>query len=158
MNPTLKTNRDFESLSIPLEEDEQMELENSLIQNGCREPVIVWNGTILDGHKRYKFCSREKIGYEVKEMDFPSRYDAICWVCRTKLGQFEKNTVVYRYLIGRLFGASKNIFLRLRNCQRQKKDGSLEWKQNLTAGEIAKEYEIDMATVSRYPILMLPFI
>ena len=33
-----------------------MKLEDNLLQDGCREPISLWEGIILDGHHRYEIC------------------------------------------------------------------------------------------------------
>ena len=60
MNNVLLTDRVFLSLSVPLQPEQERELEESLLLDGCREPIITWNGVIIDGHKRYPQI-REKI-------------------------------------------------------------------------------------------------
>ena len=51
MNNVLLTDRVFLSLSVPLQPEQERELEESLLLDGCREPIITWNGVIIDGHK-----------------------------------------------------------------------------------------------------------
>lgn len=52
----LKINKEFEELIPPLTIEEEENLENSLKNEGCRDALVVWNGTIVDGHHRYKIC------------------------------------------------------------------------------------------------------
>ena len=47
MNNTLVADRVFQSLSVPLQPEQEAELEKSLLQEGCKEPVIAWNGVII---------------------------------------------------------------------------------------------------------------
>ena len=46
------------NLMPPLTKEEDALLTNSLLNEGCREPLVVWNGTIVDGHNRYRICWR----------------------------------------------------------------------------------------------------
>ena len=71
---------EFRLLSVPLSLEEENRLENSLLREGCREPIVVWHGCILDGHKRYEICSYEEMDYKTVEMNFVSREDAIIWI------------------------------------------------------------------------------
>ena len=77
MNNVLLTDRVFLSLSVPLQPEQERELEESLLLDGCREPIITWNGVIVDGHKRYHFCSAEGIEDSTEEMNFLSTEEAI---------------------------------------------------------------------------------
>ena len=52
----LKTDRIFEKLTVPYTKDEMEQLEQSILRQGCLEPIATWGGVILDGHKRYRIC------------------------------------------------------------------------------------------------------
>ena len=52
------------------------------------EPVVVWNGVIIDGYKRYRICTAEGIDFEYREMQFPSEEEAVSWVCRKRIPQY----------------------------------------------------------------------
>ena len=58
---TLKIDKDFQDLIRPLFKNEYLQLEANLISDGCREPIAVWNGVIVDGHNRYKICTEHGI-------------------------------------------------------------------------------------------------
>ena len=48
----LKTHPVLSGLIQPLSEKDYEDLELSLIEYGCQDPIIVWNGYILDGFPR----------------------------------------------------------------------------------------------------------
>ena len=50
MKQVLLKDKDFANLSIPATEEKMEQLEHSLIREGCKEPIVAWNGFILDGH------------------------------------------------------------------------------------------------------------
>ena len=110
MKKKLKIEREFSNLSVPITDEEQEKLEMSLLKEGCLEPIIVWQGIIVDGHKRYKFCTFENIEYEVKEMDFATRDEAIIWICRLRIPETKKRSVIRRYLIGKWYKSEMNIY------------------------------------------------
>ena len=49
---TLRIDPIFKNLIRPLHKDEYEQLEDNLIKDGCLDPIIVWEGTIIDGHNR----------------------------------------------------------------------------------------------------------
>ena len=55
---------EFQRITVPLTKDEREAFENSILSEGCLEPISVWNNIIIDGHKRYEFCSFEEIDFE----------------------------------------------------------------------------------------------
>lgn len=74
---------EFQSLIPPLSDDEYDRLEKSLVKNGYqdwREPIITWNGTIIDGHNRYHICDEHGIKFKQMEMEFESREAAKIWI------------------------------------------------------------------------------
>ena len=74
---------EFQSLIPPLSDDEYQRLEKSLVKNGYqdwREPIITWNGTIIDGHNRYNICDEHGIKFRTMEMEFESRDAAKIWI------------------------------------------------------------------------------
>ena len=100
MKQILQTDPVFSNLTIPLSEKELEKLERSLLMEGCLEPVTVWDGVILDGHKRYEFCSYEEIPFEVVEIDFADQKDALIWVCEQRMHDAPKKKLIYKYLVG----------------------------------------------------------
>jgi len=67
---SLKINKNFQNIIPPLSKDEFKELENSIKEEGCRDALIVWKGTIVDGHNRYVICNKHDIGFKVRSKSF----------------------------------------------------------------------------------------
>ena len=78
---------EFESLIPPLTEDEYQRLERSILAEGVRDPIITWNGTIIDGHNRYRICEEHDIKFTTKEKDFESRDAAKIWIIENQFGR-----------------------------------------------------------------------
>jgi hypothetical protein len=102
--------KDFYNLTVPYTEEQQERLEQSILQDGCLEPIITWNGVIIDGHKRYLFCKDEGIDCEVREVFFPSRVKAMAWVCRRRVEGLTPGTPIYKYLHGKWFNCLKPAY------------------------------------------------
>lgn len=83
----LKINEKFANVAPDLSGKEYSLLKASLLKDGCFDPIVVWNGTIVDGHNRYHICRQNKIPFEVKEMNFDSEADAIQWIIQNQLGR-----------------------------------------------------------------------
>ena len=65
----LKIEPKFKNLIRPLQRKEYLQLEQNILSDGCRDPIITWNGVIVDGHNRYEICMRHQIPFAVLEMD-----------------------------------------------------------------------------------------
>ena len=64
----------------PLSESEEMALEQNIIANGCRTPLIAWAGTIIDGHHRYRICHKHNIPFAIEEQTFADLDEAKLWM------------------------------------------------------------------------------
>lgn len=150
MNLSLKVEGTFQRLSIPAKEEQQSLLEKSLRKNGCREPIITWNGMILDGYKRYRYCMEEGIELSVEERDFDSQEEAISWVCRRRIKDCEHHTASYRYLVGKLYYEQKKIYRALRNLPENQRKIKLNPMYNRVSQYLGEELHLNRATVEHY--------
>lgn len=76
----MKINPEFKDLIPPLAEDELSHLEASIINNGCRDPLVVWGGTLVDGHNRHEICTRHNVEFQTTEMSFTDDAEAKVWI------------------------------------------------------------------------------
>lgn len=83
----LKTRKLFADLIPPLTIEERGELENSIMDDGCRDAICVWDGVIVDGHNRYEICKRRKRAFRVKEMSFDNDEAAVAWIIRNQFAR-----------------------------------------------------------------------
>jgi len=83
---------EFKNLIPPLSKDEREQLEQNILScRKCRNAIILWEGTVIDGHNRFEICMKHGIQFEVKEMEFPSRDDAKIWILKEQLGRRNLN-------------------------------------------------------------------
>lgn len=90
----LKIDTEFCGLIPPLSAEERQELERSILDNGYHQhdPIIVWDGTIVDGHNRYEICSGKNedgvmIEFTTAEHDFQDYEEAKRWILRRQLSR-----------------------------------------------------------------------
>ena len=50
----LQIDDEFRDLLSPLTEGEYKDLEQSILDEGCREAIVLWGDIIIDGHNRYR--------------------------------------------------------------------------------------------------------
>ena len=85
----LKIDPEFQNqINPPLfEETHQLEM-NILKEERVLNPIITWNGYIVDGHTRYQILRKYPfIPFEVIEKEFANRYEALAWICKNQLGR-----------------------------------------------------------------------
>lgn len=85
----LKIDPEFENLIPKLTDAEYAQLEKNILADGrVKEPIVVWNGTIIDGHHRYYIVQKHpEIPFEIEERDFANRHEAMAWACANQLGR-----------------------------------------------------------------------
>lgn len=105
----LKIDPEFAGKIPPLTEEEFRQLETNILEDGrILSPLIVWNGTIVDGHNRYRILQKHaELSFEVYEREFKDRYEAIIWICRNQLGRRNLTPAQRKYLIGKQYEAEK---------------------------------------------------
>lgn len=83
---------EFAALIPPLSAEERQQLEENIVEHcGARDPLVVWakNGTLtlLDGHNRYEICTRLELPFDVHEMRFDDRGEAMLWMIDNQFGR-----------------------------------------------------------------------
>ena len=100
---------ELRALCPPLSNEERTQLRANLEAEGCRDPLVVWDGLVLDGHNRLEICAELELPYKtvaapkwVKE-----RKDALTWIANNQLGRRNITGKQASYLRGRLYLARR---------------------------------------------------
>ena len=107
----LKIDPEFQGKIPPLTFEELEQLEKNIVNDGkVINPIIVWNGVIVDGHNRYTILRKHPdIPYTVHEKEFADRYEAIIWICKNQLGRRNLTVEQKKYLVGKQYEAEKAL-------------------------------------------------
>ncbi len=155
----LNIDPEFKNLIRPLRREEYRQLELNLVMEGCREDIIAWNDTIVDGHNRYEICNKMRIPYGVKELDFPSRDAAIAWICANQLGRRNISEETRKYLIGKQYEAEKKVQRNRNGYNQYRPNPNItvgrgrpidEESGRRTAARLGRKYHVSGATVQKY--------
>jgi len=98
----LKIDSEFKDIIPPLTDEEYRQLEENVKSEGCRDAIVVWNGTIIDGHNRYKICQENGIEFKTEQIHFKDKSEAKVWMLRNQLGRrnlsdFQKNKIALEF-------------------------------------------------------------
>jgi len=98
----IELDAEIQSLIPPMSEEEYHQLKENIERDGLRDPIVVWNHTLIDGHHRKRIC--EELGIELKtvSMNFDTRFDVLEWVLdnqfgRRNLATFQKAELALKY-------------------------------------------------------------
>lgn len=89
----LQIDNEFQSLIPPLSPEEYAELESNLLDEGCRDALVVWGDILVDGHNRYRICKVHGIPFQTINREFENRQAAIEWIIRNQFGR--RNLTAY---------------------------------------------------------------
>ena len=155
---TLKIDEEFMHLIHPLKKSELLQLESNLISEGCKDPIVTWNGFIVDGHNRYEICTKHNIPFNVVELDLDCREAVIAWICATQLGRHNISDEIRKFLIGMQYESEK-VVAQKRNIRGSNPYSPIDTPTmenihynggQITAQRIADENHISQGTVQKY--------
>ncbi len=145
----------------PLNTDEFSSLEESIIANGCRTPLLIWDTTqgvinpssenpsdaafvLFDGHHRYEICKRNGIDFQIDLMSFPTIEDVKDFMIDFQVGRRNMTSEQISYLRG------------LKYQRLRAKQGGIRTGKGVedlvlidTASKLAQEFNVSPATIKR---------
>jgi len=82
---------EFKALIPPLQAEELQKLEESILQEGCRDALVVWEtedgDVLIDGHNRFAICHKHTIAFKTIYKEFASRQEVKLWMIRNQLAR-----------------------------------------------------------------------
>lgn len=149
----LRIDQELEQMIFPLTKEEFEQLEENIVNDGeVYEPIIVWNGVIVDGHNRWRIIQKHpEIPFHTKSMEFKSKDEAVDWALAKQLGRRNLTDEQKTELIGKKYAIRKRMAIRNEKGQfspsaqneHTDKDG------NRTAAVMARELGVGRETVKR---------
>ncbi|MEO6354783.1 MAG: hypothetical protein ABIO19_05330 [Burkholderiaceae bacterium] len=86
----------------PLTANEYAALERSLLAEGCRDALVLWDEVLIDGHNRYAICRQHDLGFRTVQNDsFTSVEDIQLWMidnhlARRSVSDFQRGMLALR--------------------------------------------------------------
>lgn len=83
---------EFRDLLPPLPDDKFSQLEENVLANGIREPLVLWQGILIDGHNRYEIAKRHNLPFSTIDYQFGDRNDVLLWIANNQFGRRDLTT------------------------------------------------------------------
>lgn len=147
--PEIVIDPEFKALIPPLSSEELAQLEANIVADGCRDPLVVWGKTLVDGHNRYEICTRLDIPFKTVQVEFADREAAADWIDANQLGRRNLTPDQRTLLLGRRYNREKKKHgaeTGGRGNQHVVKD---QTDTLPTADKLAQQYSVSPATVKR---------
>ncbi|RZK65662.1 MAG: hypothetical protein EOO85_27990 [Pedobacter sp.] len=159
----------------PLLPDEFKQLEENIIQNGCREALLVWETTgehvpdlgtisttyiLIDGHNRFAICQKHHIDFKVHLMNFPSLEQVKFFMIDNQLGRRNLAPEQVSYLRGLRYLREKKEKGRYSRDNQKGQNDLYELEgantseivgegQQTTANRLGKQFNVSEKTIKR---------
>lgn len=144
---SIKINSGFKAVLLPLSKEARAGLESSIIDDGCREPLVLWGDILVDGHNRFDICQRRGIKFKTVEKDFGDEGEAKEWILSNQMNRRNMTLSEAALIRGRLYEARKKK--RGGTGANQHRTQIAQNELSATAEVIAKEGGVSAATVKR---------
>jgi len=137
----ITVDNELKSYIRPLKDEEFEKLKESILTEGIRDPLVIWQGILLDGHHRYKIAQEHNLEYKIVEIELQDKEAMKEWIIKNQLGRRNLTEQEVSYYRGKLYESRK----------RQGERTDLTCAKNLhklkTADVIGKEYGVTGTTV-----------
>jgi 16S rRNA G966 N2-methylase RsmD len=139
---------EFRRLLPELAPEELAELEESVLEEGIRDPLILWQetGILLDGHNRLSIAQKHGLPYQTQELAFADREAARDWIINNQLGRRNLTPEAFALLLGMKYNREKQQGKRtdLTSGQNDQKSQAQQ-----TSKRLAEEHKVNERTVRR---------
>jgi hypothetical protein len=149
MSAPIKIDEEFRRHLLPLDTHELLFLEDSIVSEGCRESLVIWQeqGVLIDGHHRYDICTRLNLPYQTRLMSFSDRESVLDWMDNNQAGRRNMTTKDLEIVRGRIYNRRKKSS---NDGGQGKSRSGVQVEPHLkTAETIAAELEVSPSTVKR---------
>jgi len=104
---------EFENEIPKIKEEEYKQLYNNILEAGeVYEPLVAWNGVLVDGHNRWNIILELKekgiiIKYRIREVNFDNNHAAKAWMWKQQRGRRNLTDEQQEYAIGKQLAEEK---------------------------------------------------
>lgn len=78
---------EFKKLIPALTDEEYKQLKANILSEGIRDPLVLWNGYLVDGHNRYAIASEHGLDYKTVNKDFKDSNAVKEWMILNQFGR-----------------------------------------------------------------------
>jgi N6-adenosine-specific RNA methylase IME4 len=144
----LRINPVFRDLLWALAPEERQQLEANILEHGCRDPLVLWRGFLIDGHNRYAICTKHGLPFQTVEIDLPDEDAVEDWIDANQLGRRNGTPDQMKLALGRRYNRMKKKQGGTGANQHTEQSGQFDHSAK-TAKVLAKEHGVSPKTVRR---------
>ena len=139
----------------PLKDEEKIELEKSILKEGCRDALIYaeidGEEVLLDGHNRLEICEKHGIEYKtILNKDVHTIEQAKDWIDSNQIARRNLTMDQFKISIGRRYLAEKKTPETQTRSNQYIVQGGQNAHPAKTEERLSEEYSVDPKTIRRY--------
>jgi len=140
---------EFKFLLPTLDKETYARLEEDIINNGCRDALVLWENILIDGYNRYAICTEHDIPFNTVDMELDTREDALIWIITNQVSRRNLTPIQLTHFRGVHYRAEKkNQGLNNRFIEKStKRQNDVLYKT--TAQHLAERYKVSPRTIDR---------
>ena len=139
---------EFKRLLPPLDGKTFLSLEQSILDYGCMNPLVLWNNILIDGYNRYDILTKHDLPFNTTNLEFDSRDEVLIWIISTQVSRRNLTTMQLTYFRGLHYNTEK----KLRGGDKRSKEISKYQNDTLndnTAIRLSEQYKVAPITIKR---------
>jgi hypothetical protein len=83
----IQINNEFKSMIPALLPEEYRQLEQNILVEGIRDPLVLWGNILIDGHNRYEIAQKYNVPYKTVNREFKQENDVKLWILKNQFGR-----------------------------------------------------------------------
>jgi len=83
----IEIKEEFKKLIPALTAEEFKQLEENILKDGIRDPLVLWNGYLIDGHNRYQIAFKHGLEYKTIDKEFKDESEVKEWMINNQFGR-----------------------------------------------------------------------
>lgn len=134
------------------------DLEELIVRDGCRDPIILWEGhdILVDGHRRHAICEKHGLGFKVVEEFFASREDVLNFIDELACARRNLSPEEFSLRRGRIYnrlkqnqGGDRRSSPQNEDLKKSEKSRENSEATGRTAEKLAAKHKVSKATIER---------
>ena len=144
--------RHFQFLLPVLDEKTFSDLEADILENGVRDPLVLWGDILIDGYNRHNIAKKHGLTFKTVSMEFNSRDDVVIWIIRNQIARRNLTPYQLRYFRGLHFHADRRVVSNAMGINQHSEvecQNDTQPQAHSTAKKLAEKYNVSPRTITR---------
>jgi len=148
-NPEIIIDEEFMRLLPPLDKHEFCSLEDDILIYGCMNPLVLWNGILIDGHNRYNIIQKHDLPFNTVSLEFDSRDEVMAWMIKHQIDRRNLTPMQLTYFRGLHYNLEKKIHGGAERFPQNHPRGQNVPLEGSTANRLSEQYRVTPRTIKR---------